>query len=149
MTLERQVPGFPIDEAPTVVLHETIGQAAAPSVQVSFPRPDVVVVAVSASVDRETVDELESMLWPESATGAGLVVVDLTTMYVLDVPDLQLLTYAHMLTHARGGVLRVVAANRAVRDALHAAGLDVLVECHGSIQEALAPVAAECAPSTN
>lgn len=149
MNLERQVSGFPIEEAQTVVLQESIGDVPAPSVQVSFPRSDVVVVAVSTSVDRETVDELESMLWPEPASAAGLVIVDLTNMYVLDVPDLQLLTYAHMLTHARGGAVRVVAANRAVRDALHAAGLHVLVECHGSVQEALAPVVAECAPSTN
>jgi len=151
MTRDRQVPGSLIDEAPVVTLHESIGEAPVPSVHVSFPRPGAIVVAVNAPVDRGTVAELETMLWPEPASGAALVVVDLTGMYVLDVPDLQLLTYAHMLIHARGGALRVVAANRAIRDALHAAGLHALLECHATVQDALAPVAAavERTPSIN
>ncbi|MCI2423436.1 STAS domain-containing protein [Saccharopolyspora sp. K220] len=139
MPLEHRVPGSLADEAPEVALHDSISKAPAPSVQVSFPRPDTIVVAVSAPVDRDTVDKLETMLFPQPPSAARLVIVDLTNMYELNVPDLQLLTYAHMLTQARGGTLRVVAANRAIQEALHAAGLNALLECHATIQTALAP----------
>jgi anti-anti-sigma factor len=139
MTLQSRVPGPLVDEAPEGPPHDTVRKAAASSVQVSFPRPDTIIVAVSAPVDRDAVGELETMLSPQPPSAAGLVIVDLTNMHLLDVPDLQLLTYAHMLTHARGGTLRVVAANRAVQEALHAAGLHALLECHATIQDALAP----------
>ncbi|MEV4731801.1 STAS domain-containing protein [Saccharopolyspora sp. NPDC049426] len=134
MSLGQRVAGALGDEA----LHDTTGKAPAASVQVTFPRPDAVVATVSAPVDRDTVDQLETMLWPQPTSTARLVVVDLTDVSVLDVPDLQLLTHAHMLAHARGGALHVVVASEAVQDALHAAGLRALLECHATVADALA-----------
>lgn len=134
MTVESRVPGSLVDEAPVL---EPVPTAPAPSVQVSFPNPDAIVVSVTAPVDQETVGKLETMLWPQPTSTARSVIVDLTKVRLLDVPDLQLLTYAHMLAQARGGALRVVADDLAVQEALRASGLHVLLECHTTMGEAL------------
>ncbi|GAB3680406.1 STAS domain-containing protein [Saccharopolyspora tripterygii] len=134
MTVESRVPGSLVDEAPSA---EPVVKAPAPSVQVSFPNPAAIVVAVTAPVDQETVAQLETMLWPQPTSTARSVIVDLTKMRLLDVPDLQLLTYAHMLVQARGGALRVVVDDLAVQEALRASGLHVLLECHATLGEAL------------
>ncbi|TWF95581.1 STAS domain-containing protein [Saccharopolyspora dendranthemae] len=134
MTVESRVSGSLVDEAPAL---DPVVKAPAPSVQVSFPNADAIVVAVTAPVDQETVAQLETMLWPQPASTARSVVVDLTKMRFLDVPDLQLLTYAHMLVQARGGALHVVADDLAVQEALRASGLHVLLECHTTMSEAL------------
>ncbi|MER7077894.1 STAS domain-containing protein [Saccharopolyspora kobensis] len=126
------------------MLRESIREksSAGPSVQATFPRPDTVVITVSGTVDAETVEKLETILWPQPTSTARLVVVDLSTMYLLNVPDLQLLTHAHMLAQARGATLRVVTSNLAIQDALQAAGLQALLECHNSLHAALAPTTA-------
>ncbi len=80
MSLGQRVAGALGDES----LHDTIGKAPAASVQVTFPRPDAVVATVSAPVDRDTVDQLETMLWPQPTSTARLVVVDLTEVRAED-----------------------------------------------------------------
>ncbi|MER6987727.1 STAS domain-containing protein [Saccharopolyspora hirsuta] len=144
MTPENRTPEARTENAQAVALRETIEgrPPAGPSVQATFPRPDTVVITVSGTVDAETVEKLETILWPQPTSTTRLVVVDLSTMYLLNVPDLQLLTHAHMLTQTRGGTLRIVTSNRAVQDALQAAGLHALLECHDTIHTALAPTAA-------
>ncbi|MER5389267.1 STAS domain-containing protein [Saccharopolyspora sp. NPDC002686] len=144
MTPENRTPGPRTEEAQAVVVRESIRKrpSPGPSVQATFPRPDAVVITVSGTVDVETVDKLETILWPQPTSMTRLVVVDLSTMYLLNVPDLQLLTHAHMLVQARGGTLRVVTSNRAVQEALQAAGLHALLECHSTIDTALTPTTA-------
>ncbi|SDX75887.1 anti-anti-sigma factor [Saccharopolyspora shandongensis] len=144
MTPEDQFPDAPTEEAQAVALRESIRESpvAGSSLQVTFPQPDTIVVTVSGTVDPETVEKLETILWPQPSSTTRLVVIDLSTMYLLNVPDLQLLTHAHMLIQARGGTLRVVTSNSAVQEALHAAGLHALLECHSTIHTALARAAA-------
>ncbi|TGB14695.1 anti-sigma factor antagonist [Streptomyces palmae] len=107
------------------------------------------VVEVHGEVDISSAVRIGPPLDTATGGGAPSVVIDLTPATFLDCSGLSLLCRAHRRMRERGGLLRLVCANRAVLRTLRAGGVAELLDPLPTMAAALAPalVAAGAAES--
>lgn len=99
----------------------------------------VPVVAAPAEIDATTCGQLRATLLEWAARGSAAIVVDLTGTQFCDSPGLGVLVRADKQARAQGGGLRLVLPpGGGVLRIFTVAGLDRVIPCFASLQEALA-----------
>ena len=98
----------------------------------------VVVVTTPAEIDITAASQLRAMLFDWRAQGHTTVVVDMTGTQLCDLAGIRELALAHQQAQAEGGGLRLVMpAASAVLRVFTITGLDRLVPCYASRDDAL------------
>ena len=99
----------------------------------------VAVVSASAEIDVTTAEQLRTVLINAGSSGHTTVVVDMARTRFCDSSGLGVLIRAHRRAVAEGGELRLVLpADGPVARVVTATGLDRLIPCFGSLDQALA-----------
>jgi len=98
----------------------------------------VLVVPAPAEIDITAANQLRAMLFDWRAQGHTTVVVDMTGTQLCDLAGIRELALAHQQAQAEGGGLRLVMpAASAVLRVFTITGLDRLVPCYASREDAL------------
>jgi stage II sporulation protein AA (anti-sigma F factor antagonist) len=109
--------------------------------QLSVNRTDidgVTVLTLRGEVDHQSVGALTRAMPPADPTAGERVVLDLSEVTFMDSSGVNALVAAHQATHAAQGWLRLAGVRRAVLRTLQLVGLDTLVDCHPTVEDALA-----------
>ncbi|MFV0132170.1 STAS domain-containing protein [Streptomyces sp. HMX87] len=98
---------------------------------------DVCVVTLAGEVDLDGSAQLRDVLLAavESARGTA---VDLGEVGFMDSSGINALIAAHQAAEARGAWLRLAAPQQAVRRVLQLVGVDALIPCYPTLEEAVA-----------
>ncbi|MFG3547339.1 STAS domain-containing protein [Streptomyces sp. NPDC047725] len=96
----------------------------------------VCVVTLAGEVDLDGSGQLGDVLLSCVRTAPGTV-VDLSEVGFLDSSGINVLISAHRAAEARGVRLRLAAPRRAVLRVLQLVGVDTLIPCHPTVEEAL------------
>lgn len=110
--------------------------------QLSVVRSDadgITVLALRGEVDYQSVGVLTAAMPPADAEVGERVVLDLSGVTFMDSSGVNALIAAHQATRAAQGWLRLVGVRGAVQRTVQLVGLDSLVDCHATLQEALRP----------
>ena len=103
---------------------------------VSYPRAEAAVLAVSGEIDAGTVEQLEETLRNRLTSTVRIVVVDLTGLDFLAVTGLHLLRETLVRARSSEIDLRIAADGHEALHGLRVAGLDAV--CHPNTADALA-----------
>lgn len=95
------------------------------------------VVTVEGDLDAATVPELRDELVRIDEEGAQDVVVDLLAVRFVDSVALGLLVEWSKRLQARGGVFRIVCADRRISRIIEITGLQLILRRHSTLREAL------------
>ncbi|MFD5270924.1 STAS domain-containing protein [Streptomyces sp. NPDC058335] len=96
------------------------------------------VVAVRGEIDTDVKSLLSEALLPDDdATPPLRIVVDLSGVTFMDSSGINVLVAAHRAISDTEGWLRIAAAQTAVLRVLHIVGLDAVVPCHATVEQAL------------
>jgi anti-anti-sigma factor len=99
----------------------------------------VPVVATPSEIDITTADKLRAVLLKATSNGYPVAVVDMTRTQFCDCSGLHTLLRAHKRVLAQGNVLRlVIPADGTVPRILTLTGIDRLIPCFASLEDALA-----------
>ena len=109
---------------------------------ISRPRPAMVVLEVRGEIDTVTAPRVEAALTEVQSGEDAALVVDLSRVTFLASSGLVVLIGAAHRAQARGSRIRLVAATRAVRRPLEITGSDQLFGMHASLTEATEAAAA-------
>ncbi|WP_142268719.1 STAS domain-containing protein [Streptomyces sp. NBC_00080] len=108
------------------VVHRTVG--------------DVRVVVVRGEIDHDVKNVLGHALLPEGGAAApSRIVVDLGGVTFMDSSGINVLVAAHQAVSGTEGWLRIAAAQNPVLHVLRLVGIDDLITCHPTLEQALAP----------
>jgi anti-sigma B factor antagonist len=99
-------------------------------------RDGVVVLAATGEIDRESRDVLGDAAG--TATGEGLLVIDLTGVTFCDSSGLSLFVELHRKARVSGGELRLAGLQDMVATVVRATNLDRLLLLHPSVDDAVA-----------
>jgi len=119
----------------------TDNQEAVGRGQLSVVRRDVdgiTVLDLRGEVDHQSVGALTRAMPPADPTAGRRVVVDMSRVTFMDSSGVNALVGAHLATQASQGWLRLAGVRGAVLRTLQLVGLDTLVTCHPSVQDAIA-----------
>lgn len=108
--------------------------------QLSVVRDDVdgiAVLGLRGEVDYQSVGALSEAV-PEPSGDSLRIVVDLSLVTFMDSSGVNALIAAHQTTQAARGWLRLAGARGAVLRTVQLVGLDSLVSCHPTVEDALA-----------
>jgi stage II sporulation protein AA (anti-sigma F factor antagonist) len=94
------------------------------------------VVTVRGEIDHDVTDEFSDALQAGRDTGTRIV-VDLGDVTFMDSSGINVLVAAHQQTSGAGGWLRIAAAREAVLRVLRLVGLDDVIPCHPTVDQAL------------
>ena len=103
----------------------------------AFVGGNVHVVTVEGELDVATVPQLRTELIRVDGEGAQDVIVDLLAVPFLDSVALGLLVEWSKRLQARGGVFRVVCADRRIARIIEITGLERILRRHATLREAL------------
>ncbi|MGJ7414572.1 STAS domain-containing protein [Streptomyces cinereoruber] len=96
------------------------------------------VVTLRGEIDHTTKDVLEHALLERSGTAEPLrVVADLEGVTFLDSSGLNVLISVNRQVGETGGRLRIAAAQQAVRRVLTLVGVDTVIDCRPTLEDAL------------
>lgn len=99
---------------------------------------DVRVVAVRGEIDYDGRDVISEALLPEDGAVPPLrIVVDLSQVTFMDSSGINVLVAAHRQVSGTQGWLRVAGAQEAVLRVLELVGIDALISCYPSTEQAL------------
>lgn len=99
---------------------------------------DVRVVALQGEIDHTTRGVLEEALMGQGGIAAPpRIVADLQGVTFMDSSGLNVFISAHRDVSEAGGWLRIAAAQTAVQRVLSLVGVDTVVDCHPSVEQAL------------
>ena len=105
-------------------------------------RARVVVVTMPAEIDVTNADRIGGELSAAIASGAGIVVADMTGTRFCNSSGISMLVLAHRQAAANGAELRLVVLSAAVLRALKLVRMDCLLPISPSLAAALTPEAA-------
>ncbi|MGW4567055.1 STAS domain-containing protein [Streptomyces sp. NPDC004561] len=94
------------------------------------------VLTVTGEIDHQTGDTLGQAL-DVSGTRRPRVVVDLGRVTFMDSSGLNILIAAHRTLTEAGGWLRLAEPGQSVQRILQLVGLDTVIDCHETLQQAL------------
>jgi len=100
-----------------------------------------VVVTMPAEIDVTNADQIGEALTAAVASGAGIVVADMTGTRFCNSSGISMLVLAHRQAAANGGELRLVVLSAAVLRALKLVRIDCLLPIYPSLDAALTPQA--------
>ncbi|KOG37131.1 STAS domain-containing protein [Streptomyces resistomycificus] len=96
------------------------------------------VVTVRGEIDHDVKDVLgEALLSEEGAVPPLRVVVDLSGVTFMDSSGINVFVAAHRQVSDVQGWLRIAGAQESVLRLLHLVGIDALIPCHPTIEQAL------------
>ncbi|MGV2920362.1 MULTISPECIES: STAS domain-containing protein [Streptomyces] len=95
------------------------------------------VLSVSGEIDHDTMGPVRDALLPPDAVTPRRLVADLGAVTFMDSSGINLFLAAHQTISASGGWLRIAGAGSAVRRVIEIVGLDLIVSCHPTVEEAL------------
>ena len=98
----------------------------------------VVVLSLRGEVDHQSAGALTRAAPPADATAGPRVVVDLSRVTFMDSSGINALIALHQGTRAARGWLRLAGVQGSVLRTVQLVGLDTIVTCHPTIQDALA-----------
>jgi anti-sigma B factor antagonist len=117
-------------------------------------RARVVVVTMPAEIDVTNADRIGGELSAAIASGAGIVVADMTGTRFCNSSGISMLVLAHRQAAANGAELRLVVLSAAVLRALKLVRMDCLLPIYASLDAALTsetgpePELPACVPAT-
>ena len=114
--------------------------------QVSYPGPRIAVITITGAIDDASLPRLAELVQQRLTSMIDVLVMDLSAVTFISVSGLALLRRTSMHAGPRGIALQVVATTHAVLRALRVVGLREVLECHGSVPDALAPPAQAHSP---
>ncbi|MFI1072664.1 STAS domain-containing protein [Streptomyces puniciscabiei] len=94
------------------------------------------VLTVAGEIDHQTGDTLHQAL-DVSDTPQPRVVVDLARVTFVDSSGINVLIIAHRTLTEAGGWLRLAAPVQSVQRILQLVGIDTVIDCHETLQQAL------------
>ncbi|MBT2411280.1 STAS domain-containing protein [Streptomyces sp. ISL-12] len=97
----------------------------------------VCVVTLAGEVDLDGSAQLRDVLL-SGLEGARGTVVDLADVAFMDSSGINVFIAAHQAAEAGGGWLRLAAPRQAVRRVLQLVGVDILIACYPTVEQALA-----------
>ena len=104
----------------------------------------VLVFAVSGSVDAPAVKDLDNALAAALRDGAKCLVLDMSRMDYISSAGLRLLLRFRKTASEAGGVLKVAALHREIRqNVFDALGFSRLIEVYGTVEEAVQSVSTD------
>ncbi|WP_162829964.1 STAS domain-containing protein [Amycolatopsis palatopharyngis] len=106
-------------------------------ISVTYPRRDVVLIALVGELDLSTLTRVQAILDPRLRSTVDKVVLDLSQLTFLAVAGLGLLSRARSRAVAAGTDLRVVVATREVARPLRMTGLDEVLTCYPTVAAAM------------
>ncbi|WP_077797264.1 STAS domain-containing protein [Streptomyces sp. JHA26] len=98
---------------------------------------DVSVVTLAGEVDLDGSDQLRDVLLSCVQTAPGTV-VDLSEVAFLDSSGINVLISTHQAAETRGVFFRLAAPQQAVLRVLQLVGVDMLIACYPTVEQALA-----------
>ncbi|WP_369217111.1 STAS domain-containing protein [Streptomyces flavofungini] len=96
------------------------------------------VVTLHGEIDLDTVAAVRDALVAPGSEGFACVVADLSAVTYLDSSGTNVFVAAHRVMNDVGGWLRIAGARESVRRVIELIGLDLAVDCHPTLQQALA-----------
>ncbi len=104
-------------------------------------RPEVVegvrVVRVSGEIDHDVTDVLGRALTSEDGATPPHIVADLSGVTFMDSSGINVLVAAHQRASDAQGWLRIAGAQAPVSRVLHLVGIDLLIPCRPTVEQAL------------
>lgn len=104
-------------------------------------RPEVVegvrVVRVSGEIDHDVTDVLGRALTSEDGATPPRIVADLSGVTFMDSSGINVLVAAHQRASDAQGWLRIAGAQAPVSRVLHLVGIDLLIPCRPTVEQAL------------
>ncbi|MFF1303657.1 STAS domain-containing protein [Streptomyces sp. NPDC058307] len=100
------------------------------------------VVTLRGEIDHDGKDALTAALLPEDGADHGpapRVVADLSGVTFLDSTGINVFVHVHHQVSAAHGWLRLAAARESVMRVLELVGLDTVIPCHPTLEQALNP----------
>ncbi|MFH0180385.1 STAS domain-containing protein [Streptomyces cacaoi] len=98
------------------------------------------VVTVQGEIDHDVKNVLgKALLSEDSAAQPSRIVVDLSGVTFMDSSGINVFVTAHQAVSATEGWLRIAAAQKPVLHVLRLVGIDALITCHPTIEQALNP----------
>ncbi|MFJ4341667.1 STAS domain-containing protein [Streptomyces sp. NPDC088915] len=98
---------------------------------------DVRVVTLQGEIDHTSREVLGQALIPEERAPAPRVVADLTGVSFMDSSGINVFITAHRRICEIGGRLHIAGAGEAVRRVLTLVGVDTVIPCHPTLEQAL------------
>ncbi|RSS42586.1 STAS domain-containing protein [Streptomyces sp. WAC08241] len=96
------------------------------------------VVTLRGEIDHNAKDTLAHVLTPQDdATLPRRVVADLTGVSFMDSSGINAFILAHQHLTSQQGWLRIAGAQEAVQRVLHLIGVDTVIDCHPTVEQAL------------
>ncbi|MFJ4873368.1 STAS domain-containing protein [Streptomyces sp. NPDC088757] len=96
------------------------------------------VVTLHGEIDHTAKGTLASVLTPQDeATAPPRVVADLEGVSFMDSSGINAFILAHQHLIAQQGWLRIAGAQEAVQRVLHLIGVDTVIDCHPTLEQAL------------
>lgn len=97
----------------------------------------VTVLSLRGEVDYDSAEALTRSVPPPDAPAGQRLVVDLSRVTFMDSSGVNTLIAAHQATQAADGWLRLAGVSGAVLRTVQLVGLDTIVACHPTVEEAL------------
>ncbi|MFE6822124.1 STAS domain-containing protein [Streptomyces sp. NPDC057690] len=99
---------------------------------------DIRVVTVQGEIDHDVKNVLgHALLIGDGAAQPSRIVVDLSGVTFMDSSGINVFVAAHQAVSATEGWLRIAAAQEPVLHVLRLVGIDVLIPCHPTVEQAL------------
>ncbi|OQR63493.1 anti-anti-sigma factor [Streptomyces maremycinicus] len=99
----------------------------------------VLVVSVRGEIDHEGKAVLSQALEAGGGAPPPRIVLDLGEVTFMDSAGINVLVSAHQTVSAAGGWLRIAAAREPVLHVLQLVGIDAVITCHPTLEQALSP----------
>ncbi|MDQ1034026.1 stage II sporulation protein AA (anti-sigma F factor antagonist) [Streptomyces sp. V3I8] len=96
------------------------------------------VVTVRGEIDHTVKDVLSDALLVPDGAAAARTVVDLSGVTFMDSSGISVFIGAYQATAGGAGWLRIAGAQESVLRILQIVGMDTLIDCHPSVEQALA-----------
>ncbi|MFJ1806729.1 MULTISPECIES: STAS domain-containing protein [unclassified Streptomyces] len=98
------------------------------------------VVTVQGEIDHDVKEVLSEALLPRDGTAPpSRIVVDLSGVTFMDSSGINVFVAAHQAVSGNEGWLRIAAAQKPVLHVLRLVGIDALITCHPTLEQALEP----------
>ncbi|MFI9567916.1 STAS domain-containing protein [Streptomyces rishiriensis] len=96
------------------------------------------VVVLRGEIDDDVKDQLSAALRIENAAAPTRIVADLSEVTFMDSSGINVFVAAHRQMSGAGGWVRIAGAQKPVLHVLQLVGIDAVIPCHPTVEQALA-----------